>query len=145
MKLLIQRVSFANITINSDIEKKMEYGLLVYLGIKKDDDYTNIDKAINKLLKLRFFENEEGKLKKNIKDINGSIMVVSSFSLYAKADKGTTLSFDDSANHELAQKIYDKFVENLKIEYDKVVTGKFKSDMDIISNATGPVNVILEF
>ncbi len=145
MRLLIQRVSFADITIDNVEKKEMKEGLLVYLGVKKDDTDKNIDKAVNKLLKLRFFENEEGRLKKNIQDISGNIMIVSSFTLYANGDKGTTLSFDNSANHELAKEIYDIFVKKLKSEYNRVVTGKFRSNMDIISNATGPVNVILDF
>ncbi len=145
MKLLIQKVSFANITINKSIKREMGEGLLVYLGIKKGDEPIIIDKAINKLLKVRFFDDEEGRLKKNIKDISGSIMIVPNFSLYARSEKGRTLNFDHSANHEVAQKLYDEFVEKLKIEYDKVVTGEFRSNMDIISSAAGPVNVILEF
>ncbi len=145
MRLLIQRVTFADIIIDNKEKKEMKEGLLVYLGVKKEDDEKYIDKAVNKLLKLRFFEDEDGRLKKNIQDINGNIMVVSSFTLYAKGDKGTTLSFDESANHELAKKIYDVFVNKLNLEYTNVVTGKFRSNMDILSNATGPVNVILDF
>lgn len=145
MRLLIQRVSDSSITIDNKETKDIKEGLLVYIGIKKDDDNTNIKKAISKLLSLRFFEDENGKLKKNIQDINGHIMLVSNFSLYAKADKGTTLSFDEVKNWSEAVVIYEEFVNELKKCFANVVTGQFKSYMEIKANAIGPVNVILDF
>lgn len=90
-------------------------------------------------------KNEDGKLKLNIKDINGNILVVSNFSLYARYDKGTSLSFDDVEDAQIAKLVYNKFVEKLKSEYPNVITGEYQSHMDIQSIATGPVNVILEF
>lgn len=145
MRLLIQRVNYSTLVINNSEKREIKEGLLVYLGVKKDDDETKIKKAVSKLLKLRFFENEEGKLKLNIQDIKGEIMIISNFSLYAKSTKGTTLSFDDSANKELAVKIYDEFVLELKKNYDKVIQGEFRTNMDITSLNKGPVNVILDF
>ena len=145
MKLLIQRVLFSSVVINNKEKRDAKAGLLVYLGIKKGDDIQKIDKAVSKLLKLRFFENQEGKLKLSIKDIDGSIMLIPNFTLYANADKGTTLSFDDSANFEEAKPFYDKFLDKLKLEYENVVSGEFRTNMDITALATGPVNVILEF
>lgn len=144
MRLLIQRVSFSNVKTEK-IDSKINKGLLVYLGIKKGDEVNQIPKAISKLLKLRFFENEDGRLKLNIKDIDGSIMLISNFSLYAKADKGTTLSFDDSENSIRAKELYDIFLAELKKEYAKVENGQFQADMKIESLADGPVNVILDF
>ena len=131
--------------INNSEKREIEKGLLVYLGVKKNEDKSKIEKAVSKLLKLRFFENEEGKLKKNIQDIDGSIMLISNFSLYATAKKGTTLSFDESANKEEAKEIYDMFLGTLKENYKKVVSGEFRTNMDITSINLGPVNVVLDF
>ncbi len=145
MKLLIQRVDYANICINNSEIREIKKGLLVYMGIKKEELDENIEKAVKKLLKIGFFENEEGKLKKSIVDIQGDILIVPNFSLYAKSKKGTTLSFDESANFEYANMIYDKFLSILKEKYSNIKTGEFRTQMDIVSKANGPVNVILEF
>lgn len=145
MRLLIQRVDYASIFINKLEKRDICKGLLVYVGIKKDEEELSISKAVDKLLKLGFFEDEEGKLKKSIVDISGDIMIVPNFSLYASSKKGKTLSFDLSANFEYANKIYDEFVEKLKLRYNNVVTGEFRTQMDTISKSNGPVNVILDF
>lgn len=145
MRLVIQRVGKTSVVINNSEKREIEKGLLVYLGVKKDEDKSKIEKAVSKLLKLRFFENEEGKLKKNIQDIDGSIMLISNFSLYATSKKGTTLSFDESANKEEAKEIYDMFLGTLKENYKKVVSGEFRTNMDITSINLGPVNVVLDF
>jgi hypothetical protein len=145
MRLVIQRVGKTSVVINNSEKREIEKGLLVYLGVKKNEDKSKIEKAVSKLLKLRFFENEEGKLKKNIQDIDGSIMLISNFSLYATAKKGTTLSFDESANKEEAKEIYDMFLGTLKENYKKVVSGEFRTNMNITSINLGPVNVVLDF
>lgn len=145
MRLVIQRVGKTSVVINNSEKREIEKGLLVYLGVKKNEDKSKIEKAVSKLLKLRFFENEEGKLKKNIQDIDGSIMLISNFSLYATSKKGTTLSFDESANKEEAKEIYDMFLGTLKENYKKVVSGEFRTNMDITSINLGPVNVVLDF
>lgn len=145
MRLVIQRVGRTSVVINNSEKREIEKGLLVYLGVKKNEDKSKIEKAVSKLLKLRFFENEEGKLKKNIQDIDGSIMLISNFSLYATAKKGITLSFDESANKEEAKEIYDMFLGTLKENYKKVVSGEFRTNMDITSINLGPVNVVLDF
>lgn len=145
MRLVIQRVGKTSVVINNSEKREIEKGLLVYLGVKKNEDKSKIEKAVSKLLKLRFFENEEGKLKKNIQDIDGSIMLISNFSLYATSKKGTILSFDESANKEEAKEIYDMFLGTLKENYKKVVSGEFRTNMDITSINLGPVNVVLDF
>lgn len=145
MRLVIQRVGKTSVVINNSEKREIEKGLLVYLGVKKNEDKSKIEKAVSKLLKLRFFENEEGKLKKNIQDIDGSIMLISNFSLYATAKKGTTLSFGESANKEEAKEIYDMFLGTLKENYKKVVSGEFRTNMNITSINLGPVNVVLDF
>jgi len=145
MRLVIQRVGKTSVVINNSEKREIEKGLLVYLGVKKNEDKSKIEKAVSKLLKLRFFENEEGKLKKNIQDIDGSIMLISNFSLYATSKKGTTLSFDESANKEEAKEIYDMFLGTLKENYKKVVSGEFRTNMNITSINLGPVNVVLDF
>lgn len=145
MRLLIQRVDYAEVVINGTEKRGINKGLLVYVGIKKDETVNSVDKAVDRLLKLGFFENEEGKLKKSIVDILGDIMVIPNFSLYASHKKGKTLSFDESANFGYANKIYDEFIEKLKLQYKHIITGEFRTQMDTISKSDGPVNVILDF
>lgn len=144
MRLLVQRVSKANITIDKKLKRDMQEGLLVYLGIKKNENEEVIKKAVDKLLKLRFFENEEGKLKKSIIEICGKILVVSNFTLYGTSKKGTTLSFDESANFDEAKRIYDMFLEELNEKYSNYITGEFGSYMEIEAISDGPVNVLIE-
>ncbi|VWL85765.1 D-aminoacyl-tRNA deacylase [Oceanivirga miroungae] len=148
MKLLVSRVKYADILIDNKIKRTIQKGILVYVGFSIEDEKIDekvIDKSINKILSLRFFEDESGKLKKNVVEENKEIMIVSNFSLYARNKKGTSLDFTKSLNSESAKLIYDKFLKELKNRYEKVVSGEFKSDMQITSLADGPLNVILEY
>lgn len=148
MKLLVSRVKYADILIDNKIKKSIAEGLLVYIGFSSDDEKIDdkiIDKSISKLLNLRFFEDDTNRLKKSLLDENKELMLVSNFSLYAGNKKGNSLDFSKSLSSEKAKQIYDKFLERLKNKYDKIVTGEFKSDMQITSLSDGPLNVILEY
>lgn len=145
MKLLVSRVKYADILIDNNISKGIKRGLLVYISFSYDVDDKTMDRAILKLLNLRFFEDDTNRLKKSLIDENLEILLVSNFSLYAGNKKGTSLDFSKSQEALKAQKQYDKFLEKLKKAYSRVECGKFGSDMQITSLADGPLNVILEY
>lgn len=149
MRLLIQRVSSATITIDSSPAWSIQDGIVCYIGISRDFDHTRpetITKAVNKLLNVRLWENEEWKLKRSIQDINASILIVSNFTLRGQMKKWTQLDFGKSGKYNDAQKIYDQFVALVAEQYgaDKVLTGKFGAMMEVESVNSGPVNIIID-
>lgn len=141
MRLLIQRVKNASVRYN-DVENKINEGLVVFIGIKNDDTKDDIEYLSNKLINLRIFE-EDGKLSKSVKDINGSILIVSQFTLYSDCKKGNRPSFSESMNFNDAKVLYDLFVEKTS-EKIHVETGKFGEDMLVNINNNGPVTIILD-
>ena len=141
MRLLIQRVKNASVRY-SDVENKINEGLVVFIGIKNDDTKDDIEYLSNKLINLRIFE-EDGKLSKSVKDINGSLLIVSQFTLYSDCKKGNRPSFSESMNFNDAKVLYDLFVEKMS-EKIHVETGKFGEDMLVNINNNGPVTIILD-
>ena len=111
MKALIQRVKQASVTIDGELYSSINNGMLVLLGVMKDDTIENAQKLAQKLIGLRIFEDEQGKMNKSIVDTNGEMLVVSQFTLCGDCKKGTRPSFDKSAPPEIAQKLYEDFVK----------------------------------
>ncbi len=145
MKLVIQRVKKSNLKIDGIDFSSIDHGMVVLIGISKHDDSISLNKIVSKLSKLRIFNDEFGKMNKNINDINGEIMVVSQFTLYANTKKGNRPSFIDAANPEKAIQIYQNFIDELQTVINtKIKTGKFGADMKIQLINDGPVTIILE-
>ena len=145
MKLVIQRVIESNLTIDKKIYSKIRYGMVIFIGISANDNESFLNKIASKVSKLRIFNDEFGKMNKNINDINGEILLVSQFTLYADAKKGNRPSFIKAADPENAIKIYNSFIEELKkFVNTKIKTGKFGADMKINLINDGPVTIILE-
>lgn len=145
MKLVIQRVKKSNLKIDGINFSSIDHGMVVLIGISKHDDSISLNKIVSKLSKLRIFNDEFGKMNKNINDINGEIMVVSQFTLYANTKKGNRPSFIDAANPEKAIQIYQNFIDELQTVINtKIKTGKFGADMKIQLINDGPVTIILE-
>jgi len=144
MKALIQRVKKASVTINSELYSKIGYGLLVFLGVEKGDSEENAKKLSEKLINLRIFEDETGRMNKSVKDINGEILVVSQFTLCGDCKKGTRPSFDKSAPPEIAEKLYEEFNEMMRASELNIQTGKFRAMMDIELINDGPVTFLVE-
>lgn len=146
MKLLIQRVSLASVTVDKNVIGKITKGYLVYLGISTNDNNEKIDEIIiQKLLNMRLFEDENDKINRSILDEKGEILVVSNFTLYGDAKKGTRPSFTQAAKIDDAKNIYDRFINKLKSSTDlKIETGQFQAMMEVHSVNDGPVNLILE-
>jgi len=142
MKIIIQRVEKCLVKIENKIHSEIGKGLLVLVGIKDRDDFNKIDWIINKIINLRIFNDSNGKMNLSVKDIDGEIMIVSNFTLYADASKGFRPSFINAAIPEIAIPIYDKLIENLKtVLPNKVQTGVFGADMKINLINDGPVTI----
>lgn len=145
MKLVIQRVKKSNLKINGVNISSIGYGMVILIGISKDDNSSKLKKVVSKLSKLRIFNDYNGKMNKNINDINGEILVVSQFTLYADLKKGNRPSFINAAEPIKASKIYHNFIEELQTVINtKVMTGKFGADMKVELINDGPVTLILE-
>ncbi len=145
MKLVIQRVIESDLTIDQEIYSSIGYGMVIFVGISENDIDYNLSKITSKVSKLRIFNDEFGKMNKNINDINGEILVVSQFTLYADTKKGNRPSFIKAAKPENAIKIYDNFIVELQNHINtKIQTGKFGADMKINLLNDGPVTIILE-
>jgi len=145
LKLVVQRVIKSDLKIDGKIFSSIGYGMVIFIGISKDDDFSLLNKLATKISKLRIFNDEFGKMNKNINEINGEILLVSQFTLCADTKKGNRPSFIGAANPEYAIKIYNSFIGELKkIISTKIQTGKFGADMKINLINDGPVTLILE-
>jgi len=144
MKVIIQRVKKASIKINSSIFTSIEYGMVIFLGIKKGDKTEDVNIFVDKILKLRIFEDSSGKMNLSIKDILGEILIISQFTLYANMKHGNRPSFFESENSILAENIYNEFVNYINQKKIIVKTGKFGSMMDVSLINHGPVTIEME-
>ena len=144
MKLVIQRVSSAKVEVNNKTVGEIHKGFLVLLGVGPEDNEKTADFLVQKVCKLRVFEDENGKMNLSIKDINGELLIVSQFTLYANTEKGNRPSFDGAANPEIANKLYEYFITKCKEEVGKVEHGEFGADMKVSLLNDGPVTIILE-
>ena len=143
MKLVIQRVDKASVTIENKLYSSINKGLLVLFGVEKDDSEDMLEYFAQKLIKLRIFEDERGKMNKSVLDIEGEILVVSQFTLCADCKKGTRPSFDNAKEPKVAKEYYEKFVEILKKSGINIKTGVFGAHMQIELINNGPVTIIL--
>lgn len=144
MKTLIQRVKQASVTIDGELYSSINNGMLILLGVTKDDTTENAEKLVRKLVGLRIFEDEQGKMNKSILDTNGEILVVSQFTLCGDCKKGTRPSFDKSAPPQIAEELYKYFIDTIKKEISIVKTGKFGAMMDVALINDGPVTFMVE-
>ncbi len=145
MKLVIQRVKESNLKIDGNNFSSIGYGMVILIGISKEDDTSKLKKIVTKLSNLRIFNDEFGMMNKNINDIKGEILVVSQFTLYADIKKGNRPSFTNAAKPIIAINIYQKFIDELQAVINtKIKTGQFGADMKIELINDGPVTIILE-
>lgn len=144
MKALIQRVKSASVTIENELYSSISKGMLILLGVEKTDSIENAQKLSEKLVNLRIFEDENGKMNLSLKDIQGEILVVSQFTLAGSCKKGTRPSFDSAAPAEMANELYEKFVKLISQYGLTVKTGKFQAMMDVALINDGPVTFMVE-
>lgn len=144
MKVVIQRVKHAKVEVENEIVGKIGQGFLVLLGIGPEDTKETVDYLVQKLIKLRVFEDENGKMNFALKDINGELLIVSQFTLYADCTSGNRPSFTNAAKPDKANELYEYFIEQCKKENVKVEYGVFGADMKVELLNDGPVTIILE-
>jgi len=145
MKAVIQRVSSSSVMVDNEITGAINKGLLVLIGIHQDDTKEQMEWICNKISKLRIFEDEEGKMNLSVQDVDGGILLVSQFTLYANSDKGTRPSFIEAARPEKAEPMYKEMVDWFKTNTDlNIQTGEFGAMMNVKLENDGPVTIILE-
>jgi D-tyrosyl-tRNA(Tyr) deacylase len=144
MRALIQRVSHARVSIDGKTVGRIDKGLVVLLGIANDDTTDDLRYLAEKIVHLRIFEDAEGKMNLSALDINGQILAISQFTLYADCRRGRRPGFTDAARPEISQPLYDSFVSALKTYDIKVETGRFGAHMMVEIFNDGPVTIMLD-
>ncbi len=146
MRVVIQRVSSSSVTINGTLHSQISHGLLIFLGIKTGDVEEDVKYLAEKCTALRIFEDAEEKMNLSVQDVNGSVLIVSQFTLYGDTRKGNRPSFIDAAPPQIAEPLYEKFVASMKglLGESKVASGVFRAMMDVALVNDGPVTVIIE-
>lgn len=144
MRALIQRVSQASVTVAGEVTGQIEGGLLVLLGVGHGDTDREVAWTAEKLVGLRIFDDEAGKMNLSLVDVGGSMLVVSQFTLFGDCRKGKRPSFVDAAPPELAVELYQQFVEAVKQRGIAVATGRFREHMDVALVNDGPVTLWIE-
>lgn len=143
MKAVAQVVDQAQVKVNKSPVGRIDRGLLVFVAVHKDDTEESITKMAKKLSELKIFDDPEGKLKNSIRDVEGRILLISQFTLYADCHKGTTPNFSRAAPPEKGKKYYEKLVRALKDKNIGIETGRFGEFMEIDSQNRGPVTIII--
>lgn len=144
MRVVIQRVTDASVLIDNKEEKTIDDGLVVLVGFTHNDTYDDIKYITKKIINLRIFEDDNNKMMYSVKDINGMILLISQFTLYADTKDGNRPSFKDALSYDLAKKLYDNFVNMMKETNLKIETGNFGSDMKVSLTNNGPVTIIID-
>ena len=144
MRLLVQRVLNSNVKVDGKVVGEINKGYMVLLGVTHDDDKEKADYLVNKLLNLRVFEDENGKMNLNIKQVGGELLIISQFTLYGNTKDGNRPSFTDAAKPDKANELYEYFIEKWKKENIKTEAGIFGADMKVSLVNDGPVTVMLE-
>jgi D-tyrosyl-tRNA(Tyr) deacylase len=144
MRAVIQRVSQARVKVDEKITGQIEKGLLVYLGVEDKDGDNDLSYIVDKIANIRIFQDGQGKMNLSVKDVGGSILMVSQFTLCGDCRKGRRPSFSTAASLDEARKYYEKSVESLRNLGFHVETGIFQADMKVESVNDGPVTILLD-
>jgi D-aminoacyl-tRNA deacylase len=144
MRVVIQRVSQAQVKVGADIVGQIGRGLLIFLGVGRDDTTAGADYLVKKITELRIFEDAQGKMNISAQDAGAQYLVVSQFTLYGNCDKGRRPSFDEAASPAQGEMLYNYFVTQLKATKAVVATGQFKAMMDVSLVNDGPVTFIID-
>ena len=144
MKVVIQRVEHASVTIDGQIHGRIGKGYLVLLGVGHDDDEATADRIVKKMIGLRIFADENGKTNLSLKDVGGSLLIVSQFTLYADCRHGNRPGFTDAAKPDQANALYEYFVKKCAEQVENVQTGSFGADMKVELLNDGPFTIILD-
>ena len=144
MRVVLTTVLEAGVKINERLVAKISRGYLLLVGFTNGDDKETVDKMVEKILSLRVFPDENGQINISLQDVNGSILSVNQFTLYANASKGRRPSFVDALRPGEAEPLYDYFNQQLELKHGKVQTGVFGADMKVESINDGPFTLLLD-
>lgn len=144
MKALIQRVKHAHVTVNDVRISSIKHGMLVLIGIDAHDTEHSVDLLADRLLKYRLFADDQGRMNLNVAQVEGSILLVSQFTLSADTHKGLRPGFSSAASPSAGERLYDRVVERIRSQHSPVTTGQFGADMQISLQNDGPVTFLLQ-
>ena len=144
MKLLIQRVGEAAVAVDDKTIGQIGHGLLVFVGVADTDTKQIADKLVDKMTKLRIFEDENGKTNLGLKEVGGSLLLISQFTLYADCRKGNRPSFTDAGNPQLANELYEYIIDSVKAKGFHTEHGSFGADMKVSLLNDGPFTIMLD-
>ena len=144
MRVVVQRVKEAKIEVDRQITGRIDKGLLVYLGVGKEDSEKDVEFIANKIVNLRIYPDEDGKMNLSVKDISAKILLVSQFTLYGDCRKGNRPSFDPAADPDIANRLYEQMIELVRQKGVPVETGIFAASMAVKSINDGPVTILLD-
>ena len=145
MRLVIQRVKYASVKVDGELKGKIDKGFMVLFGVKKGDTEKDLEYCVKKLVGLRVFEDENGKMNLSVKDIEGDFLIISQFTLYGDTKKGNRPSFIDAEDPDKANEMYEKFLEGVKnASGRRVEKGVFGADMKVELLNDGPVTILVE-
>lgn len=144
MRIVVQRVSRAQVSIDEMVTGAIQRGLLVFVGIRREDTEKDLQWLADKVIHLRIFEDEEGKMNKSLADIEGEMLIISQFTLYGDCRKGRRPGFSNAAPPLHAEPLYQQFIREIKNKGIKVATGTFQADMQVELVNDGPVTLLLD-
>src|SRR6185503_13739176 len=144
MRAVVQRVTRAKVTVDGEIVGEIKQGLVVLLGVARDDSPADVEYLASKVVALRIFDDEAGKMNRSVKDIDGGVLVVSQFTLYGDVRRGLRPSWIDAAAPEVAEPLYDFFVRQARTFVSEVATGSFRAMMQVELVNDGPVTILLD-
>ena len=144
MRAVVQRVTRAKVTVEGEIVGEIRNGLVVLVGIARDDTKVEAAYLVDKITNLRVFDDQEGKMNLSVKDVGGGLLIISQFTLYGDVRRGLRPSWSDAAPPEVAEPLYDFFVRQASSAIDQVATGKFQAMMQVELVNDGPVTILLD-
>lgn len=144
MRVVVQRVTRASVTVDGKNVGEIENGLVVLLGIGRDDSKEDADYVADKIAALRIFADSEGKMNRSVVDINGSLLLISQFTLYGDVRRGLRPSWIDAAPPDIAEELYNYFVERCRANVKRIATGSFRRMMQVELVNDGPVTILID-
>lgn len=144
MRGVVQRVKHASVSVDSRVIGKIGHGIMLLLGVEESDDEKDLDYMTDKVVNLRIFEDNEGKMNKSLTEVGGSLLVVSQFTLHGDARKGRRPSFIAAARPEKAIPLYERFIQSMKDKGIETETGEFGAEMEVLICNDGPVTILLD-
>jgi len=144
VRAVVQRVTRASVTIDGEVAGAIETGLVVFVGVAEDDGTADIDYTASKVLELRIFPDEQGRMNRSVTDVGGAVLAVSQFTLMGDVRRGRRPGFDAAAAPAAARPIYDAFVTRLQTSGLTIATGVFQADMEVALVNDGPVTILID-